>query len=71
MRVLSVSCGENHTLALVEMPPTEDQSRKERRLFVWGNNDKLQLGLDNGLGDEGGSPVVQNEEGVREIGVPH
>jgi alpha-tubulin suppressor-like RCC1 family protein len=43
MRVVQVSCGENHTLALVETSPGE------RRLFVWGNNDKLQLGLDNGI----------------------
>lgn len=48
MKVVQVSCGENHTLALVETGPNE------RKLFVWGNNDKLQLGLENGLPSPGG-----------------
>ena len=67
MRVISVSCGENHTLALVDMG-LEGESRK---LFVWGSNDKWQLGMEN-RGDTGGGEEGQGEEGgVKEVGVPH
>jgi alpha-tubulin suppressor-like RCC1 family protein len=75
MKVLQVSCGENHSLALVEMSSSE-----ERKIFVWGNNDKMQLGMDNGNimnnsvsgGEEGSSPPVNHEDSAqREINVPH
>jgi alpha-tubulin suppressor-like RCC1 family protein len=39
MKVVQVSCGENHTLALVEMSH-EVEKNVSRKLFVWGNNDK-------------------------------
>lgn len=61
MKIKQISCGENHTLALVDMP---DETEKEEEytgahsgsegecetqtstiLFVWGNNDKKQLGI--------------------------
>jgi hypothetical protein len=44
-----------------------------RRLFVWGNNDKWQLGMENGLGNptEDGTQNNSNEEISREIPVPH
>jgi alpha-tubulin suppressor-like RCC1 family protein len=47
MKVVQVSCGENHTLALVEMSH-EVEKNVSRKLFVWGNNDKWQLGMDSG-----------------------
>ena len=40
MRIKKISCGENHTLALIEMPPLEGQTNRITKLFVWGNNDK-------------------------------
>ncbi len=46
MKVIQVSCGENHTLALVQM--SQDSETVTRKLFVWGNNDKWQLGMDSG-----------------------
>jgi alpha-tubulin suppressor-like RCC1 family protein len=48
MKVVQVSCGENHTLALVEMSH-EVEKNVSRKLFVWGNNDKWQLGMDSGI----------------------
>ena len=41
LQVRQVSCGENHSLAIVEML---DDYRK--LVFVWGSNDKRQLGID-------------------------
>lgn len=45
MKVQKVSCGENHTLALIEIPTSEeltpDTPLKIVKLFVWGSNDKL------------------------------
>ena len=50
MNIRQVSCGENHTLALVDMATQEDEDQAEyykdeedgptTKLFVWGNNDK-------------------------------
>ena len=49
MNIRQVSCGENHTLALVDMMPQiedeeEEDSKEDQgpatKLFVWGNNDK-------------------------------
>ena len=56
MNIQQVSCGENHTLALVEMVTKieeDDEEDKDEgevgtmmsKLFVWGNNDKRQLGI--------------------------
>lgn len=41
LKVLQVSCGENHSIAIVEM--IEDV---KKCLFVWGGNEKRQLGID-------------------------
>lgn len=46
MKVQQISCGENHTLALIQMPLPSGEG-VQNKLFVWGNNDKLQLGMDN------------------------
>jgi hypothetical protein len=47
----------------------------DRKLFVWGNNDKCQLGMDNGIAspEDAGSQSVSpgSEEGLREINIPH
>lgn len=40
MKVLQISCGENHSLALIEMPSEEGETVKATKLFVWGSNDK-------------------------------
>ena len=49
MNIRQVSCGENHTLALVDMMAQIDDEEEEdfkedqsptTKLFVWGNNDK-------------------------------
>lgn len=48
-----------------------DDSTKQTRLFVWGNNDKQQLGLDNGQAQEEGSPSMPSEDHCKEISVPH
>jgi hypothetical protein len=50
MKVLKISCGENHSLALIEIPNNDDTSsqtsldnslsNKVTKLFVWGSNDK-------------------------------
>lgn len=40
MRVMQISCGENHSLALIEMPSEEGEGQKCTKLFVWGSNDK-------------------------------
>jgi alpha-tubulin suppressor-like RCC1 family protein len=39
MKIVQISCGENHTLALVHMPNEDKEPSK--KLFVWGNNDKM------------------------------
>jgi len=41
LKVIQVSCGENHSIAIVEM--TEDS---KKCLFAWGGNEKRQLGID-------------------------
>jgi len=38
-KVKSVSCGENHSLAII-------QDNQQSELYVWGNNDKFQLGFE-------------------------
>lgn len=40
MKVQQISCGENHTLALIQMPQNENEE-PINKLFVWGNNDKM------------------------------
>ena len=64
MRVREVACGENHTLALIEMAQDATQ-QKTTKLWVWGNNDKYQLGMDNQ--DSSEDPPVS----AKEIQVPH
>lgn len=53
LTVLQVKAGENHALTLVQMT-TEECDRK--CVFVWGANDRRQLGID---------------EDVEEIRMPH
>jgi hypothetical protein len=38
MKTQLISCGENHTFAVLEVEKTEEGSNK--KLFVWGGNDK-------------------------------
>lgn len=50
MSIRQVACGENHTLALVDMVVVEEDQIKEdpvitTKMFVWGSNDKRQLGM--------------------------
>jgi Regulator of chromosome condensation (RCC1) repeat len=51
MSVRQVVCGENHTLALVDMVVVDDDQKESEvpnittKLFVWGANDKRQLGM--------------------------
>lgn len=76
MRVLQVSCGENHSLALIEMSTSTDddnQSTKQTKLFVWGNNDKWQLGMDNSEDPNQKLNIQDGEEpqSAKEISVPH
>lgn len=79
MQIRSISCGENHSLALVDMdlvqieeddeatPVGEEgqqQAVKVTRLFVWGCNDKKQLGLNQELTEGSGTDEV-NSNGER------
>ena len=48
LKVLDIVCGENHSMTLVEM--TMDGC-VDRSLFVWGANDKRQLGIDEDFDD--------------------
>lgn len=63
MKVIAVSCGENHTLAMIEIP--QEDGTKANKLFVWGNNDKLQLGMENHETHE------EDTMSAKEINVPH
>lgn len=65
MKVLKISCGENHTLALIEMPSEEGENVKSTKLFVWGSNDKWQLGMDNY------EDHSEDFQAAKEIPVPH
>ena len=69
MKVQRVSCGENHTLALIEIPSPEELTLekpiKQVKLFVWGSNDKLQLGMSNTECPDDPS------SSAKEIKVPH
>ena len=69
MNIQQVSCGENHTLALVEMVTKieeEDDGEKDEgevgtmmsKLFVWGNNDKRQLGMSQDQTEESNQDEV-------------
>lgn len=52
MSIRQITCGENHTLALVDMVVVDeskdggsDEPMFTTKLFVWGANDKRQLGM--------------------------
>jgi len=57
MKVSEISAGENHILAVIEKAPEEEGKRPEKQMFVWGSNDKGQLGMET--------------EGCREVAEPH
>jgi alpha-tubulin suppressor-like RCC1 family protein len=48
MTIKQIACGENHTMALVDMVSVEEECEEPEvstKLFVWGLNDKRQLGM--------------------------
>lgn len=44
LKVIDASCGENHSMVLVSMMNSENQL--EKNVFVFGANEKRQLGID-------------------------
>lgn len=66
LQIRSIACGENHSLALVdvdmgqvdedteteEIKKEQTSSSKVTRLFVWGSNERKQLGLNSEIYDE-------------------
>ncbi len=44
LKVIDASCGENHSMVLASTMGTDNQL--ESRVFVWGANDRRQLGID-------------------------
>ncbi len=44
LKVVDASCGENHSMILATMMGADNHL--ESKIFVWGANDRKQLGLD-------------------------
>ena len=44
LKVVDASCGENHSMILATMMGADNHL--ESKVFVWGANDRKQLGLD-------------------------
>ncbi len=50
---------------------SQDSETVTRKLFVWGNNDKWQLGMDSGNANPDEALNTNGEDSNKEIPVPH
>lgn len=59
-KVISITCGDSHTLATFKC--MNQSLRDTHKLFLWGKNDMGQLGIDNEVAQEVGIPTQISQE---------